>query len=45
MSHWPFVLGAYGLVFAVLLAYWWRVERGIRAIEHGAEHRPGGPRR
>jgi hypothetical protein len=33
MGHWPFVLGAYALVFGVLLAYWWGVERGIRALE------------
>jgi len=44
MRHWPFVLAAYVLVFGVLLAYWWRVERGIRAFERGAEHRPAGPR-
>lgn len=44
MSYWPFVLGAYVLVFGVLLAYWWRVERGIRAIEREAEDRPAGLR-
>jgi hypothetical protein len=43
MSHWLFLLGAYVLVFGVLLAYWWRVERGIRALERGMGHRPAGP--
>jgi HAMP domain-containing protein len=43
MGHWTFVLAAYVLVFGVLLAYWWRVESGIRALERGAEsHRAGG---
>jgi hypothetical protein len=42
MSHWPFVAGAYGLVFGVLLVYWWRVERGIRAHARGAERPSGG---
>jgi HAMP domain-containing protein len=41
-SHWPFVLAAYGLVFGVLLAYWRRVERGIRALERGTGGRPAG---
>ncbi len=40
MSHWTFVLGAYVLVFGVLFAYWWRVERGIRMLEREAEDRP-----
>jgi hypothetical protein len=39
MNHWPFVAGAYVLVFGVLLAYWWRVERGIRALTRRAESR------
>jgi hypothetical protein len=44
MSHWPFVAGAYALVFGVLLVYWWRVERGIRALSHRAEPgSAGGP--
>ena len=30
MDHWSFVVAAYVLVFGVLLAYWRRVERGIR---------------
>ena len=42
MSHWPFVLAAYGLVFGVLLTYWWRVERGIRELERGMGERPAG---
>lgn len=40
MSHWPFVLGAYALVFGTLFVYWWRVERAIRALEGGAADRP-----
>ena len=32
-SHWSFVLGAYLLVAAVLLAYWARTERRIRLLE------------
>lgn len=44
MSHWPFVAGAYALVFGVLLAYWWRVERGIHAAtRHGGSRSTGGP--
>jgi hypothetical protein len=44
MSHWPFVASAYVLVFGVLLVYWWRVERGIRALTRPAERRSdGGP--
>jgi hypothetical protein len=41
MQHWPFVAAAYGLVFGVLLAYWWRVERGIREVERGGDARAG----
>ena len=37
-------LAAYGLVFGVLLAYWWRVERGIRALERATD-RPSAGRR
>jgi HAMP domain-containing protein len=40
MGHWTFVLGAYVLVFGTLLVYWWRVERGIRALERPAEDHP-----
>jgi hypothetical protein len=36
MGHAAFVLAAYALVFGVLLAYWQRVERGIRALEREA---------
>ena len=39
-SNWGFVLAAYGLGAAILLGYWWRVERRIRALET-----PGGDRR
>ena len=42
MGHWTFVLAAYVLVFGVLLVYWWRVESGIRMLEHGAENHPAG---
>ncbi len=35
-SHWAFVLAAYGLAAAILLGYWWRVERRLRALESGA---------
>ncbi|HEY7138463.1 MAG TPA: hypothetical protein VIE44_00010 [Methylomirabilota bacterium] len=45
MGHWSFVLAAYVLVFGVLLAYWWRVESGIRTLERDAEGRPSGGRR
>lgn len=45
MNHWIFVLAAYALVFAVLAAYWRRVESGIRTVERGAETRPPGTRR
>jgi hypothetical protein len=31
-SHWAFVLAAYGLAAAILLGYWWRVERRIRTL-------------
>jgi hypothetical protein len=44
MSHWPFVFGAYALVFGSLLGYWWSVERAIRTLERGAESRPAGER-
>jgi HAMP domain-containing protein len=33
MNHWGFVLAAYAIVALVLLGYWWRVERRIRALE------------
>jgi HAMP domain-containing protein len=33
MSPWAYVLAAYGLVAAVLLVYWRRVERRIRELE------------
>lgn len=33
MNHWSFVLAAYLLAAAILVGYWWRVERRIRAIE------------
>ena len=39
MSHWPFVLGAYAIAAVVLLGYWWRVERRIRALETRAGDR------
>ena len=39
MSHWEFVLAAYALAAAVLLGYWWWVERGIRALETRTERR------
>ena len=44
VGHWTFVLGAYVLVFGVLLAYWWRVESGIRALEREPEVRAAGGR-
>ena len=37
MSHWPFVGAAYVLVAAVLLGYWQRTERRIRALERAAD--------
>ncbi len=40
MTHWPFVLAAYAAAAAILLGYWWRVERRIRALERP----PGAPR-
>jgi hypothetical protein len=40
MNHWGFVLAAYAVAAAILLGYWWRVERGIR----GLERRTGDPR-
>jgi hypothetical protein len=33
MNHWGFVLAAYAVTALVLLGYWWRVERRIRALE------------
>jgi hypothetical protein len=39
VSHWSFVVGAYALTYGVLLVYWWRVERGIRAAAPPAESR------
>jgi HAMP domain-containing protein len=33
MTRWVYVLFAYGLVAAVLLTYWRRVERRIRRLE------------
>jgi hypothetical protein len=44
MSHWPFVVAAYALVFGVLLTYWWRVEHGIRMLERVANDRSIGRR-
>jgi hypothetical protein len=44
MQHSPFVLAAYGLVFGVLLAYWWRVEGGIRKLERRGDDHSGGRR-
>jgi len=44
MGHWRFVLGAYVLVFGVLVTYWWRVESGIRILERAAESHPAGGR-
>jgi hypothetical protein len=44
MGHWAFVLAAYVLVFGVLLAYWWRVESGIRTLEREAADRAAGGR-
>lgn len=38
MSHWGFVLAAYAAAAAVLLGYWWRVERRIRALEAHLEN-------
>jgi hypothetical protein len=32
-SNWGFVLAAYALAAGILLGYWWRVERGLRALE------------
>jgi hypothetical protein len=33
MGHWTFVMAAYGVATAILLGYWWRVERRLRALE------------
>jgi hypothetical protein len=44
MSHWGFVLAAYAIAAAVLLGYWWRVERRIRAF-HSPGESPGQARR
>lgn len=38
-SNWGFVLAAYGLAAAVLLGYWWRVERRIRSLAERAAGR------
>jgi HAMP domain-containing protein len=38
MSPWAYVFAAYGLVAAVLLVYWRRVERRIRDREREPEH-------
>jgi hypothetical protein len=35
-SNWGFVLAAYGLGAAILLGYWWRVERRIRSLAERA---------
>jgi HAMP domain-containing protein len=35
MGEWGFVVAAYGLVAAVLLLYWMRVERRLRELETG----------
>jgi HAMP domain-containing protein len=40
MGHWGFVLAAYALVLAVLLGYWYGVERGIRALERATAGAP-----
>jgi hypothetical protein len=42
MNHWRFVLAAYGLTAAVLLGYWWRVERRLRRLDEGPDE-PGRP--
>jgi HAMP domain-containing protein len=39
-SHWAFVLAAYAIAAVVLVGYWWRVERRLRALE--AEAAPRG---
>lgn len=39
MGHGTFVLGAYVLVFGVLVTYWWRVESGIRTLAREAQRR------
>jgi hypothetical protein len=36
MRHWGFVLAAYGVTAVVLLGYWIRVERRLRALEADA---------
>lgn len=41
MTHWAFVLVAYALAAAVLLGYWWRVERRIRVLEARPDDRKG----
>jgi hypothetical protein len=45
MGHGTFVLGAYVLVFGVLVTYWWRVESGIRTLEREGQTRPAEGRR
>ena len=37
--HWAFVLAAYAIAAVVLLGYWWRVERRLRALEAEAAPR------
>jgi HAMP domain-containing protein len=37
MGHWAFVAAAYALTAVVLLGYWWRVERRLRALETRTE--------
>jgi hypothetical protein len=32
-NYWAYVLAAYGLTAAILLGYWWRVERRLRSLE------------
>jgi hypothetical protein len=39
MNHWGFVLAAYGVAAAILLGYWCRVERRLRALEVDAGSR------
>ncbi|MGH7321622.1 MAG: heme exporter protein CcmD [Candidatus Rokuibacteriota bacterium] len=39
MNHWSFVAAAYAIAAAVLVGYWWRVERRIGTLEAEAESR------